>query len=266
MSATPQVELIDINKRFGLTVTADNFSLTIYKGEFFTFLGPSGSGKSTILRMVAGLEQPDSGRILFGGHDLVGVPPWKRNLGMMFQQYAIFPHMTVAENVAYGLKARSMPVEARRARVQEMLELIGMASQGDKNPTLLGGGEQQRVALARALAPSPEMLLLDEPLSALDEKIRREMQLELKHIQRQTGTTFFYVTHDQEEALTMSDRVAVLSGGRCVQCDAPEIIFTRPRTRFVARFFRGCNVIDAVLENDGPNANLSFGGVQLSFP
>ena len=263
MSATPQVELIDINKRFGLTVTADNFSLTIYKGEFFTFLGPSGSGKSTILRMVAGLEQPDSGRILFGGHDLVGVPPWKRNLGMMFQQYAIFPHMTVAENVAYGLKARSMPVEARRARVQEMLELIGMASQGDKNPTLLSGGEQQRVALARALAPSPEMLLLDEPLSALDEKIRREMQLELKHIQRRTGTTFFYVTHDQEEALTMSDRVAVLNGGRCVQCDSPEIIFTRPRTRFVARFFRGCNVVDGKLERTGANAAVRVGGALL---
>ena len=263
MSATPQVELIDINKRFGQTVTADNFSLTISKGEFFTFLGPSGSGKSTILRMVAGLEHPDSGRILFGGRDLVGVPPWKRNLGMMFQQYAIFPHMTVAENVAYGLKARSMPAEAQRARVQEMLELIGMASKGGKNPTLLSGGEQQRVALARALAPSPEMLLLDEPLSALDEKIRREMQLELKHIQRRTGTTFFYVTHDQEEALTMSDRVAVLNGGRCVQCDVPEIIFTRPRTRFVAHFFRGCNVIDGKLENPGSRATVRFGDIEL---
>ncbi len=266
MNAVPQVELIDINKRFGSTVTADNFSLTINKGEFFTFLGPSGSGKSTILRMVAGLEQPDSGRILYGGRDLVDIPPWKRNLGMMFQQYAIFPHMTVSQNVAYGLKAHGMPVDAQRTRVDEMLEMIGMTGKGNKNAMLLSGGEQQRVALARALAPSPEMLLLDEPLSALDEKIRREMQLELKHIQRRTGTTFFYVTHDQEEALTMSDRVAVLSGGRCVQCDAPEIIFTRPRTRFVARFFRGCNVIDAVLENNGPNATLSFGGVLLSFP
>ena len=263
MSATPQVELIGINKSFGPTVTADNFSLTINKGEFFTFLGPSGSGKSTILRMVAGLEDPDSGHILFGGRDLVGVPPWRRNLGMMFQQYAIFPHMTVAENVGYGLKARSMPAPARRARVQEMLELIGMPDKGGKNATLLSGGEQQRVALARALAPSPEMLLLDEPLSALDEKIRREMQLELKHIQRRTGTTFCYVTHDQEEALTMSDRIAVLNGGRCVQCDVPEVIFTCPRTRFVAKFFRGCNIVDAKFENAGSKAAVRFGGTLL---
>lgn len=263
MTAIPQVELIDINKRFGPTVTADNFSLTINKGEFFTFLGPSGSGKSTILRMVAGLEEPDSGRILYGGRDLVGIPPWKRNLGMMFQQYAIFPHMTVSQNVAYGLKAKGMPAQAQRARVDEMLEMIGMQGKGNKNATLLSGGEQQRVALARALAPSPDMLLLDEPLSALDEKIRREMQLELKHIQRHTGTTFFYVTHDQEEALTMSDRVAVLNGGRCVQCDAPEIIFTHPRTRFVARFFRGCNVIDAALEHSVSESTLRFGGIGL---
>jgi ABC-type Fe3+/spermidine/putrescine transport system ATPase subunit len=263
MTGTPQVELVNVTKRFGATVTADNFSLTINRGEFFTFLGPSGSGKSTILRMVAGLEQPDSGRILYGGRDLVGVPPWKRNMGMMFQQYAIFPHMTVAQNVAYGLKAHGRPANAQRARVQEMLELIGMAGKGDKNATLLSGGEQQRVALARALAPAPEMLLLDEPLSALDEKIRREMQLELKHIQRQTGTTFFYVTHDQEEALTMSDRVAVLNGGRCVQCDAPEVIFTRPRTRFVAHFFRGCNVLDATLKHQGAQATMVFGGTGL---
>ena len=263
MNAVPQIELIGINKRFGPTITANDFSLTINKGEFFTFLGPSGSGKSTILRMVAGLEQPDSGRILYGGRDLVGIAPWKRNLGMMFQQYAIFPHMTVAQNVSYGLKAQGVPPSAQRDRVAEMLEMIGMAGKGDKNATLLSGGEQQRVALARALAPSPEMLLLDEPLSALDEKIRREMQLELKHIQRRTGTTFFYVTHDQEEALTMSDRVAVLNGGRCVQCDAPEVIFTRPRTRFVAHFFRGCNVVEATLDGRGPDAGLSFGGVRL---
>ncbi len=266
MSATPQVELIEVSKRFGTTVTADKFSLTINAGEFFTFLGPSGSGKSTILRMVAGLEFPDSGRILFGGRDLAGVPPWKRNLGMMFQQYALFPHMTVAENVAYGLKARSISKDAQRARVQEMLELIGMPGTGHKDATLLSGGEQQRVALARALAPAPELLLLDEPLSALDEKIRREMQLELKHIQRRTKTTFCYVTHDQEEALTMSDRVAVLNGGRCVQCDVPEVIFTSPRTRFVAQFFRGCNIIDAKPEPAGTGAAVRVGGAPLPHP
>lgn len=161
MNATPLVDLVDINKRFGRTVTADHFSLSIHEGEFFTFLGPSGSGKSTILRMVAGLEAPDSGRILYQGRDLVGVPPWKRGLGMMFQQYAIFPHMTVAENVAYGLKARGDDPGVVRSRVQQMLELTGMQRSGDKNATLLSGGEQQRVALARALAPSPALLLLD---------------------------------------------------------------------------------------------------------
>lgn len=266
MNSKPLVELVDINKRFGRAVTADHFSLAIHEGEFFTFLGPSGSGKSTILRMVAGLETPDSGRILYQGRDLVGVPPWKRGLGMMFQQYAIFPHMTVAENVAYGLKARRDGTDTVRSRVQQMLEMIGMQENGGKNATLLSGGEQQRVALARALAPSPALLLLDEPLSALDEKIRREMQLELKHIQRRTGTTFFYVTHDQEEALTMSDRVAVLNGGRCVQCDRPEVIFTRPRTRFVAHFFRGCNVMDADVDADSSGAVVHFAGVQLRLP
>ena len=263
-NAVPLVELIDIHKRFGATVTAEQFSLRIERGEFFTLLGPSGSGKSTILRMLAGLEQPDSGRILFAGRDLAGVAPWKRNLGMMFQQYAVFPHMTVAQNVAYGLKARSMSAQAQRLRVQEMLELIGMPDHGARNPTLLSGGEQQRVALARALAPAPQMLLLDEPLSALDEKIRRDMQLELKHIQRRTGTTFVYVTHDQEEALTMSDRIAILNAGRCVQCDAPQTLFTRPRTRFVARFFRGCNVVDGQVEDEGANASVRIGGALVS--
>jgi ABC-type Fe3+/spermidine/putrescine transport system ATPase subunit len=220
--------------------------------------------------MIAGLEQPDSGRILYAGRDLVGVAPWRRDLGMMFQQYALFPHMTVAQNIAYGLKVRAMPAQAQRARVDQMLELIGLTRLADKNATLLSGGEQQRVALARALAPSPQLLLLDEPLSALDEKIRRDMQLELKHIQRRIGTTFIYVTHDQEEALTMSDRIAVLNGGRCLQCDEPETIFRQPRTRFVARFFRGCNVLDArgIGTGIGTEAavQLRFGGTTINLP
>jgi ABC-type Fe3+/spermidine/putrescine transport system ATPase subunit len=264
VSAPPQIELVGISKRFGATVTADDFSLTINKGEFFTFLGPSGSGKSTLLRMVAGLETPDAGRILMSGRDLMGVPPWKRNLGMMFQQYALFPHMTVAENVAYGLKSRRMAAQARRARVTQMLDLVGLAGRAAQHPTVLSGGEQQRVALARALAPAPEMLLLDEPLSALDEKIRREMQLQLKHIQRQTATTFFYVTHDQEEALTMSDRIAVINQGRNVQCGAPEVIFRRPRTRFVAQFFRGCNVLDAQVDASGAQPVARLAGVSIA--
>ena len=234
-----------VSKRFDRTVTADRLSLFVERGEFFTFLGPSGSGKSTILRIVAGLERPDEGRVLIDGTDVSRVPPWHRNLGMVFQHYAIFPHMSVAQNVAYGLSVRHMPRERIGARVEELLKLVGLSGMGGKNAVLLSGGEQQRVALARALAPSPKLLLLDEPLSALDEKIRREMQNELKAIQRKTGTTFLYVTHDQEEALTMSDRIAVLNRGVCVQCDPPERLFTRPRTRFVGRFFRGCNVLDA---------------------
>ena len=241
------LELDAVSKRFGPTITADRLSLRVARGEFFTFLGPSGSGKSTILRMMAGLEPPDGGTIRIRGRDVAGVSPWKRNLGMVFQQYAIFPHMTVAENVGYGLRVRKLPEAEIGAKVADMLRLVGLAGMDGKNATLLSGGEQQRVALARALVLQPDMLLLDEPLSALDEKIRREMQGELKHLQRQTGTTFLYVTHDQEEALTMSDRIAVLNRGVCVQCDAPERLFRRPRTRFVAGFFRGCNVVEADL-------------------
>jgi ABC-type Fe3+/spermidine/putrescine transport system ATPase subunit len=253
------LELKAISKRFGATVTADRLSLTIARGEFFTFLGPSGSGKSTVLRMVAGLERPDAGDILIEGADVAGVPPWRRNLGMVFQHYAVFPHMSVAENVAYGLKMRNLSRDAAARRVAEMLALVGLPGFEARNSTVLSGGEQQRVALARAIAPAPRMLLLDEPLSALDEKIRREMQSELKHIQRRTGTTFLYVTHDQEEALTASDRIAVLNRGICVQCDAPEALFRRPRTRFVASFFRGCNVLDGVALGDG---SVMLGGIR----
>ena len=234
------LELDRLTKRFGPTVTADRLSLTVSRGEFFTFLGPSGSGKSTILRMIAGLVTPDSGRIAIDGKDVARVPPWRRNLGMMFQQYAVFPHMNVSENIGYGLKVRGAPRAEISRRVAEMVDLVGLA---DKSVSNLSGGEQQRVALARALAPSPRMLLLDEPLSALDEKIRRAMQAELSSVHKRTGTTFLYVTHDQEEALTMSSRVAVLNGGRMVQCDEPERLYKRPRTRFVADFFRDCNVL-----------------------
>jgi ABC-type Fe3+/spermidine/putrescine transport system ATPase subunit len=243
--AEPILEIDGVSKRFGATVVASDLSLRVHHGEFFTFLGPSGSGKSTILRMVAGLERPDRGRILIDGRDVAAVPPWHRRLGMVFQHYAVFPHMTVAENVAYGLKVRRQPAGEVSRRVAEMLELVGLSALSAKNVTLLSGGEQQRVALARALAPQPRMLLLDEPLSALDERIRRAMQVELKQVHRKTGTTFLYVTHDQEEALTMSDRIAVVNQGRIVQCDAPERLYKRPHTRFVAGFFRGCNVLTA---------------------
>ena len=238
------LELDRLSKRFGLTVTADELSLTVNRREFFTFLGPSGSGKSTILRLVAGLIAPDSGRIMIDGQDVAKVPPWRRNLGMMFQQYAVFPHMTVAENIGYGLKVRGERRDAIARRVGEMIDLVGLSGLAEKSVTHLSGGEQQRVALARALAPSPRMLLLDEPLSALDERIRRTMQAELSGVHKQAGTTFLYVTHDQEEALTMSSRIAVVNDGRVVQCGAPEQLYKRPRTRFVAGFFRGCSVLD----------------------
>ena len=261
------LQLEKISKRFDHTVIADDITLNVNRGEFFTFLGPSGSGKSTLLRMVAGLEKADKGSIFIEGANVVDVQPWNRNLGMVFQQYAIFPHMTVAENIAYGLKARKHNKSQISQKVTEMLQLVGLSGFENKNATLLSGGEQQRVALARALAPQPSILLLDEPLSALDEKIRREMQFELKHIQRKTDTTFLYVTHDQEEALTMSDRIAVLNKGECVQCDAPETLYRRPRSRFVAQFFRGCNVIEAKIEATGEQkVSVSFGGITVEVP
>src|SRR6516162_10402448 len=250
------LEVKAVTKRFGRTLTADELSLTVDQGEFFTFLGPSGSGKSTILRMVAGLETPDTGQILLDGKDVATVPPWRRNLGMMFQQYAVFPHMSVSENIGYGLKVRGAPRAEISRRVVEMIDLVGLAGLADKSVTFLSGGEQQRVALARALAPRPRMLLLDEPLSALDEKIRRAMQAELSSVHKRTGTTFLYVTHDQEEALTMSSRVAVLNGGRMVQCDEPERLYKRPRTRFVADFFRDCNVPKVAPLDGADNATM----------
>jgi ABC-type Fe3+/spermidine/putrescine transport system ATPase subunit len=262
--AGPILELRHVRKRFGSTVPVDDVSLAIKAGEFFTFLGPSGSGKSTLLRIVAGLERADAGQVLLRGRDVGEVPPWRRHLGMVFQQYANFPHMSVAQNVAYGLRRRRLSRAEIQARVTELLDLVGLAGFGGRRVTQLSGGEQQRVAIARALAPRPELLLLDEPLAALDEKIRREMQGELNGIQEATGTTFVYVTHDQEEALAMSDRIAVLNRGRCVQVDEPEHIFRHPRTRFVAGFFRGCNVLDARIEPDG-GAVLVIAGHRLPF-
>jgi ABC-type Fe3+/spermidine/putrescine transport system ATPase subunit len=264
--AQPILELRRIHKRFGDTVPADDVSLSIAAGEFFTLLGPSGSGKSTILRIIAGLEAADSGEILLNGNNLSQTPPWKRHLGMVFQQYANFPHMNVAENVGYGLRRSGLSKADIEARITDLLDLVGLHGFHRRRVTQLSGGEQQRVAIARALAPRPALLLLDEPLSALDEKIRREMQGELRNIQQNTGTTFIYVTHDQEEALTMSDRIVVLNRGKCVQCDAPERIFRQPRTRFVANFFRGCNVLEAWLDRDNGASALELSGTRVRLP
>ena len=218
-------------------------SLTIGDNEFFTLLGPSGCGKTTLLRLLAGFEAPSQGRISIDGADVAGVPPQKRPVNTVFQSYALFPHMSVAANVAFGLEMLRMPQPAIRQRVAEALDMVGLSAFGGRSPALLSGGQQQRVALARALAPKPRVLLLDEPLSALDLKLRRQMQGELKRLQGETGIAFVLVTHDQEEALAMSDRLAVMSGGNVLQVGAPRDIYDNPKSRFVADFIGESNLL-----------------------
>src|SRR6185312_5773330 len=221
----------------------DAVSLKVRKGEFLSLLGPSGCGKTTSLRLIAGFEQPDEVEILIGGTDAVGTPPYRRDVNTVFQQYALFPHMSVLDNVAYGLKQRKVGKPERHARAREALELVRMTGRETNRPTMLSGGQQQRVALARALVMRPRVLLLDEPLGALDLKLRKEMQIELKRIQEQVGITFVYVTHDQGEALSMSDRVAVMSNGVIEQIDEPRTIYDRPLTPFVADFIGDMNFL-----------------------
>jgi len=245
--AGPLVEIGGVSKVFGegpAAVTAlGEVSLDIERNEFFTLLGPSGCGKTTLLRLIAGFEHPTTGTILLEGADLVALSPHRRPVNTVFQSYALFPHMTVGENVAFGLERLGRPAAEVRARVAEVLGLVRMEALADRRSTQLSGGQQQRVALARALAPAPRLLLLDEPLSALDLKLRRGMQGELKRLQRETGVTFVLVTHDQEEALAMSDRIAVMNAGRVLQVGPPEEIYDRPRTRFVADFIGEANLI-----------------------
>lgn len=231
-----KVSVRGVCKRFGPTIAADRIDLDIRDGEFLTLLGSSGCGKTTLMRMIAGFEQPDAGRIAIGDRDVTDLPPRARRLGMVFQQYSLFPHMTVAENIAYGLQAQRATRAKVSARVDEMLVLVQLPQVGNKRPGQLSGGQQQRVALARALATRPSVLMLDEPLGALDLKLRRQLQTELKRIHRETGTTFLFVTHDQEEALHMSDRIAVMRGGRIEQLADPQSIYLRPVNDFVADF------------------------------
>ena len=242
------IELRGLRKEFDDVVAVQGADLDIEQGEFFTLLGPSGSGKTTILRMVAGLELPTDGTIRLDGRDVTDVAPYDRDVNTVFQDYALFPHMTVRENIGYGLEIRDADTDTIDRRVEELLELVSLPGTGDRNIEELSGGQQQRVALARSLAIEPQVLLLDEPLGALDEKLRREMQIELKEIQEELGTTFLYVTHDQEEALSMSDRLAVLDGGRIVQVGTPEAVYKRPRSRFIAEFFRGSNIFEATVD------------------
>ncbi len=241
---TSAIELQDASRAFGAVIALDHVSLTVAPGEFFALLGPSGSGKTTCLRLIAGFDRPDSGRILLDGEDVTDVPPYDRNLNTVFQDYALFPHMTVAENVAYGPRVRGVVAGERRRRAAEMLELVRLGSYGDRRPAQLSGGQRQRVALARALINSPKVLLLDEPLGALDLKLREEMQAELKGLQQRLGITFLFVTHDQGEALSMADRVAVFSHGRIEQLDTPRGLYARPRTAFVASFVGSANVVE----------------------
>jgi putative spermidine/putrescine transport system ATP-binding protein len=232
-----------VSRRFGEVRAVDDVSFEVYDGEFFSMLGPSGSGKTTCLRMIAGFDQPSSGSIAIHGQQAAGLPPYERDVNTVFQDYALFPHMSVADNVGYGPMLRRVPKAERARMVDEMLELVRLTGYGHRRPAQLSGGQRQRVALARALINRPRVLLLDEPLGALDLKLRQEMQIELKAIQQRVGITFIYVTHDQEEALTMSDRLAVFSHGKIEQIGAPTEIYERPRTAFVAGFVGVSNLI-----------------------
>ena len=240
------VRLEGVVKLFGDVAAVDGVDLDVLEGEFFSMLGPSGSGKTTCLRMIAGFERPTSGRILLDGEDVSRLAPYQRDVNTVFQDYALFPHMTVAENVEYGLRVKKVPKDERRERVDEALAMVQLATLGQRKPAQLSGGQRQRVALARALVNRPKVLLLDEPLGALDLKLRQSMQIELKEIQQSVGLTFIYVTHDQEEALTMSDRMAVFNRGKIEQVGTPAEVYERPATGFVAGFVGVSNVLDGL--------------------
>jgi len=243
-AAAAAVHVSGLRKRYGDVVALAGVDLAIGAGEFFTLLGPSGSGKTTLLRLIAGFERPDAGRIELGGSDVTRTPPYARNVNTVFQDYALFPHMTVGQNIEYGLRVRRVPKAERREKVDRALEMVRLPGLGNRKPAQLSGGQRQRVALARAIVNEPQVLLLDEPLGALDFKLRQEMQIELQHVQREVGITFVYVTHDQEEALAMSDRVAVLSNGRLEQIGTPLEVYERPQTDFVAGFIGISNLIE----------------------
>ncbi|NJM05449.1 ABC transporter ATP-binding protein [Candidatus Gracilibacteria bacterium] len=243
------IELRDVVKRFGEVTAVDNVSMQIRDGEFFSMLGPSGCGKTSTLRMIAGFEFPTSGELLIHGREMGQVPPYKRPVNTVFQSYALFPHMSVERNVAFGLEMKQVPKAEIAPRVAEALEMVRLGSFGERYPRQMSGGQQQRVALARALVNRPEVLLLDEPLGALDQKLRKEMQAELKRLQSLLGITFIFVTHDQEEALTMSDRIAIMNQGKVLQIGSPTEIYERPNCRFVADFIGESNFIDGTVRH-----------------
>ncbi len=247
-----------INKSFGEVEAVKDVTLEVYAGEFFTLLGPSGCGKTTLLRMIAGLEIPDTGQVVLGGQDITGLPATKRQVNTVFQSYALFPHLSVFENVAFGLRSRKFPQKEVSSRVHRRLEMLGLEEMGDRRPHQLSGGQKQRVALARALVNEPEVLLLDEPMSALDAKLRAQVQEDLRRLQRKLGRTFILVTHDQAEALVCSDRLAVMRDGRIIQYGTPLEVYDFPRTRFVAEFLGAANLIEARLGKGGVDTDLGF--------
>ncbi len=255
-ASSPDVEILGVTKRFGDVTAVDRMDLSIARGEFYSLLGPSGCGKTTTLRMIAGFEQPSEGEILLDGKPIAGVPAYKRHVNTVFQHYALFPHMDVARNVGYGLRQNKVGKDEEQRRVIEALSLVRLAGYEKRRTWEMSGGQQQRVALARALVNHPTVLLLDEPLGALDLKLRKEMQLELKALQREVGITFVYVTHDQEEALTMSDVIVVMKDGRIQQQGGPEELYERPLNRFVADFIGTSNFITGtVLEAHADRAH-----------
>jgi spermidine/putrescine transport system ATP-binding protein len=261
--ATPDVVLRGVTKRFGDLVAVDDIDLEVHPGEFLALLGPSGCGKTTTLRMIAGFDEPSAGEIEIGGRSAVGIPPNKRDVNTVFQAYALFPHLSVLDNVAYGLKQRKVGKQERYRQAQEALELVRLTGREQAKPAQLSGGMQQRVALARALVMNPKVLLLDEPLGALDLKLRKAMQVELKRIQRDVGITFIVVTHDQEEAMAMADRIAVMEAGRIDQLAAPSEIYDRPATPFVADFIGDMNHLEGTLERDADHLVASVGNARF---
>jgi spermidine/putrescine transport system ATP-binding protein len=257
------VNIAGVAKSFGGIVAVDNVSLAIRRGEFVSLLGPSGCGKSTLLRMIAGFEQPDAGAIEIDGHDVIDVPPNRRPVNMVFQSYALFPHLNVFDNVAFGLRRKRLPRVQVETDVNRFLQLVGLEALGERYPTQLSGGQQQRVALARALVNKPKVLLLDEPLGALDLKLRKRMQTELKQLQRDVGVTFIYVTHDQDEALALSDRIAVMNRGALLQFASCRELYDGPRTEFVANFLGEANIVCGRVVESGPVAVLDVAGRKI---
>src|SRR5262245_29700013 len=265
-AARPLVRFDGVSKRFGTAIAVERVSLDIFSGEFFALLGPSGCGKTTLLRLLAGLEMPDEGRILLDGADLATVPPYRRPINMMFHSYALFPHLTVEGNVAFGLKQEGLPKPEIAARVAEMLALVKLEGFARRRPDQLSGGQRQRVALARSLAKRPQVLLLDEPLAALDRKLREETQFELMDLQERLGTTFVIVTHDQEEAMTVAHRIAVMDRGRLLQVGPPAQVYEQPRSRYVAGFLGDVNLMEGRLTATGAAGSeiLSTAGTRLA--